>query len=1067
MPAQAAPYGEVEHVALVLTADPGRFYEVFQPALLRATAPDGARMEPLWFDTRRADEVASDAELDAFFRGAAVVVDLEGLGPRTFAHVAWHARAGGRRALLLRLTEAALPFELRDLAVEPLDLGTAEGAAHARGRIAVRATVGGAEPVGVPGATFAARQARWRRREKNGVALSLRLAASLLLMGDLDAALGRLEAALVAERDAADLHLRRALLLREAGLWAEAAASLEQAVALDADLGPAWRELGVARQRGGLPGAEPALRRAADLDDYAGLVALSGLVGLEGDRAGSLRLLERAAEGAGGQWNLALPIALTRAALAGRVDLDATLRGRLVRVRALRRAQAVGAPPADLPWSAFDAALCALLLGEPDDAGALAGVARASTHASWESDPFGVALEQLAEAGVDVGPVRAAAGITPRARKPEAATAPAAVAGGPPFRVAARAPEWFATNVPCATACPVGTDAGTYVMLVAQGRDAEAFRTARAPNPFASVCGRVCAAPCEAACRRGQLDQPVTIRALKRFVTERHGPGAADDRLSSVLDGSLVEGLEGEACVSLLGKRGRLEGPRGRRVAVVGGGPAGLACAHDLAFLGYAVTVFEASDRLGGMMRHGIPEHRLPRDVLDREIAAILSLGVDVRLETPLHRDRNLDWLRAQGFEAVFLASGAGRGRDLDVEGAGLDGVVRAIEFLINANAGYRLDLGQRVVVVGGGNVAIDVARTARRGTAFAASPEAREAARALGPALPSDALRRAVGGTPREVHVVARPPLGQWPAQEGVHGREEVEEARREGIAFHPLRGVRRILGEGGRVAGVELAEVVRLTDERGRYAPAYGPHAAETIPCDAVLLAVGQEPDLAYLEGTAGLKRARGGLIEVDPGTLATSHPDVFAGGDAAFGPRTLIEAVAEGKRAARSIHARLARPRALPRAHRFEELDPRGVAAHPFYDHVERRDPACVPLDRRTGIAEVERGFGEAEARLQAARCLACHVQPVFDAQACVACGRCVDVCPHACLTLAPLDDLEGADAATAAALAARAAPGRVAMLKDETVCIRCGLCAVRCPTGAMTLERYGVTALEATA
>lgn len=1055
--------GLASHVALVLTADPGRYHEIFRPALAMATAPDGERMEPVWLDTRRADEMASDAELDALDRGPCVVVDLMGLSPRLFGLVAWHARATGRRVILLRLTDAALPFELRDFAVEPLDLSAPGAAAHARERIAERATMAGVMVTGVPGASFEARQARWKRREKNGVALLLRLAGSLLLMNDLEAALGQMESVLAVEQDAADLHLRRALLVRELGQWPEAAASLERAVGLEPDLGAAWRELGVARQRGGLPGADSALERAADLDDYAGLVALSGLKGLSGDRHGSLRLLERAAESAGGQWNLALPIALTRASLAGRVDLDATIRQRLERVRALRRAQADAAPAADMPWSAFDAALCALLLGDGADAVRLAGSAKASVHASWESDPFALALEQLAQAGVDVVPTREAAGVVVKPRRVEAPAAPAAPAG-PPFRVAAREPSWFSSNVPCATACPVGTDAGTYVMLVAQGQDAEAYRTARGPNPFASVCGHVCAAPCEEACRRGRLDQPVTIRALKRFVAERHGPGSPDDRLASVLDGSLVEGLEGEACVSLLRKRGQASGSGGRAVAVVGGGPAGLACAHDLAFLGYRVTVFEASDRLGGMMRHGIPEHRLPRDVLDRDIQAVLSLGVDVRLNTPLNRERNLTWLTQQGYEAVFLASGAGRGRDLDVEGSGLDGVVRAIEFLINVNAGFRMDLGQRVVVVGGGNVAIDVARTARRGTTFAASADAREAARALGPSLPSDALRRAVGGTPREVHLVARPPLGQWPAQEGLHGREEVDEARREGIAFHPLRGVRRILGENGRVTAVELAEVVRLTDEQGRYAPAYGPHPAETIPCDAVLLAVGQEPDLAYAEGTAGLKRARGGLIDVDRATLATSVGHVFAGGDAAFGPRTLIEAVAEGKRAARSIHARLSGPKALPRRHRFEDLDPRAVTADPYYDHLERRDPACEPLDRRTGIAEVERGFTQDEARRQASRCLACHVQTVFDGDLCVACGRCVDVCPHTCLSLVPLADLGGLDPATAEVLEERGGPGRVAMLKDDDICIRCGLCALRCPTGAMTMERYGATTLE---
>jgi ferredoxin len=371
------------------------------------------------------------------------------------------------------------------------------------------------------------------------------------------------------------------------------------------------------------------------------------------------------------------------------------------------------------------------------------------------------------------------------------------------------------------------------------------------------------------------------------------------------------------------------------------------------------------------------------------------------------------------------------------------------------------MDLGRSVVVVGGGSVSIDVARTARRGTPadVIAARETREAASALGPALPSEALRTALRGFQREVHLVARMPLGQWPAQESRHGREEVEEARREGITLRPLRGIRRILGEGGRVKAVELAEVVRVVDEQGRYSPVYGAYAAEVIPCDAVLLAVGQEPDLACLAGTGGLKCARGGLIEVDPETLATSRDMVFAGGDAAFGPRTLIAAVAEGKRAARSIHARLGGTRPPRWEHVFEEIHPRGIQPSAAYDLTERSDPPCVPTERRTGIAEVELGFGEQEAVRQAERCLTCHVQTVYDGAACIACGRCVDVCPYRCLSLVPLSDVSVAGADALSWAASDVPYPSVAMLKAEELCVRCGLCAERCPTGAMTMERYG--------
>jgi NADPH-dependent glutamate synthase beta subunit-like oxidoreductase len=357
---------------------------------------------------------------------------------------------------------------------------------------------------------------------------------------------------------------------------------------------------------------------------------------------------------------------------------------------------------------------------------------------------------------------------------------------------------------------------------------------------------------------------------------------------------------------------------------------------------------------------------------------------------------------------------------------------------------------------MGGGNVAIDVARTARLGRPPDVVPLGD--AEAGDDALPSPArgaLRGAVAGEAHDVHVVARQQMGEWPAQRGVHGGQEIEAALAEGVVFHPLRGIRRILGEGGRVTAVELAEVVRLTDEGGRYAPLYGDHAAETIPCDTVLLAVGQEPDLDYLAGTAAVERTRDGLVRTDPETLATTLPGVYAGGDAAFGPRTLIQAIAEGKRAARSIHERLAGGAPPPRTHLFTEVHPRSARLAEAWDTTPREEPPVVELARRTGIARVDGVYDEAAARTQASRCLSCHVQTVYDGALCVACGRCTDVCPHACLSLVPEADVEVGGRAVV-----DGAPGRAAMLKDEDLCVRCGLCAERCPTGAMTLERYEV-------
>ena len=254
--------------------------------------------------------------------------------------------------------------------------------------------------------------------------------------------------------------------------------------------------------------------------------------------------------------------------------------------------------------------------------------------------------------------------------------------------------QWLWDNEPCRAACPVHTDAGAYVVAIAEGRDRDAYLIARAPNPFASICGRVCAAPCETACRRGTVDAPVSIRALKRFVTERFGP-------ESFAANTVWHEAHGPVPPATLSS-----------VGVVGGGPAGLSAAYELRLAGHPVTVYEAADRLGGMMVLGIPEYRLARGLITREIDAILELGIDVELSFRVGRDATLEELLSR-HDSLFLAVGTGRGRDLDLPGRELDGLLRAVEFLLNVNCGFRADLGQRVVVVGGGNVAFDAARTA------------------------------------------------------------------------------------------------------------------------------------------------------------------------------------------------------------------------------------------------------------------------------------------------------------------------------------------------------------------
>ena len=1056
-----------DRVAVVAT-DGDRARTLFEPAARASSACDGRDLVPERVDPSRAGSLATDGVLNLLEHGATALFDLEQLPSGAFALASWLARSRGRAVVLVRAASGAIPYEVRDLPVRVADAALEGGAPRTRtalSQLLTEAAVARARLGDEDAALADLRRscARRRRRVRSGVAEALRRADRAVLAGTPDRALEPMAWAREQEPDAADLLVREAVLLRDLGREEEAIARLERATLRAPECAPAWRELGAARDALTAEGAEEALRRAVALDgDYGALVTLAPVLERSGRTTEALQILERALEACDGQLNLVIPTLVLRAARDAQVAPTELQRERLEQVLRIRRRQAESEPPVDAPWSAFDAATACWLLGRCDEAAGLVKDVAGSLTAPWQAETFGRTVDALERAKVDVAAARAALGIKPRGATTAAAapTAPSAPrAPGKPMRAEARDAAFARANVPCASACPVGTDAGGYVMLLARGDLDGAYRVARGPNPFASVCGRICAAPCETACRRGAVDEPVAIRPLKRFLSERHGPESDDSRLEHVLDGTRAPGMEGPAYTSHLQRLGRAAGG-GRRVAVVGGGPAGLACAHDLALLGHRVTVFEASESLGGMMRHGIPEFRLPRDVLDREIDAIVRLGVEVSLKAPLGEGRTVDDLFRGGYEAVFLGSGAGRGRDLEVEGSDLDGVVRAIDFLINVNNGFRMGLGTRVLVVGGGNVAMDVSRTLLR---LGRVERARAAAtsRTIAPALRGEALLAAVEGAAAEVHVVARQPLGQWPAQKGVHGREEVEEARKEGVRFHPLRGVRRIVGEGGRVAAVELAEVVRLVDERGRYAPLYGPHAAETIPCDAVLLAVGQEPDLDWLAGTAGLERTRDGLVRVDPATLSTSRPGVYAGGDVAFGPRTLIEAVAEGKRAAAGIHRFLAGDRPLPVRHEYDEVHPRSTWADEHYDALPRVEPPTIGIDRRTGIGEVEGGYDEAEARRQAARCLSCHVQTVYDGGLCIACGRCVEVCPWRCLGFSPVGDVEGTDAATSALLTG-APQGALAMVKDETACVRCGLCAERCPTGAMTMQRYDLVA-----
>ncbi|MBI5463594.1 MAG: FAD-dependent oxidoreductase [Ignavibacteriales bacterium] len=612
--------------------------------------------------------------------------------------------------------------------------------------------------------------------------------------------------------------------------------------------------------------------------------------------------------------------------------------------------------------------------------------------------------------------------------------------------------EWLDSNFPCMAACPVHTEAGRYVELIAQGRYREAYHVARRPNPFASICGRICAAPCETACRRGELDQPIAIRALKRFVTERFG-------VESMVDLEKLKEVFGKSVKK-----------NGIKVAVLGGGPSGLSCAHDLALLGYEVTVFEAQSVAGGMLRVGIPEYRLPRELIRLEINAILSLGVKLKLNSAVGRDFTLADLKKQGYEGIFIAIGAHKSRDLRIGGVELDGVFRAVDFLLNVNLGYRVELGNKVVVIGGGNVAIDVARTAARQEKMDVG-HVTEVAEAL------DVARSAVRFGAKEVHMVCLEDWNEMPA-----AASEIEEALEERIQIHPRKGPSRIIGENGKVVGFETIDCVSVFDEQKKFNPKFATGTEQTIEADTVIMAIGQTSDLLWVRPEDKIEITPRNTIKVDPTTLATSAPGIFAGGDVSFGPRNAIDAIANGKKAAQSLHTFLTGRRTTAVEITFSERDVEIIVANTsrynrdwVYENIERVPMPVLPIKRRIGVSQIELGYTEEQARREVSRCLHCWENTVFDevgeetGSECILCGGCVDICPENCIDLVTLDRVSADDVlqteleSTYDVVLKGAAANVVGsvMIKDEKRCIRCGLCAMRCPVGCITMQGYTVS------
>ena len=515
---------------------------------------------------------------------------------------------------------------------------------------------------------------------------------------------------------------------------------------------------------------------------------------------------------------------------------------------------------------------------------------------------------------------------------------PQAIPGGMAISKAARPP--------CVMTCPAHVNCQGYVALIGAGQFAEAYDLIRQQNPFPSVCGRICHHPCEGECNRHELDDAVAINPLKRFVT----------------DWVAAKRAAGEDPAPA--PRGEID-PNRPRVAVVGGGPAGLTAARDLALKGYPVTLFEAHEKLGGTVLLGVPEYRLPREVLERDIADIAASGFDVKTGMALGRDFTLDDLRKQGFQAVFLSIGCTRpaalARSTDgtpMRGTDLEGVLLGLDFLRDVKLGRGPKLDGKVVVIGGGNVAIDVAMTARRQGA-------------------------------REVEIVCLERREEMPAHPW-----EIADAEEEGVRINPAWGPKEIAGRDGKVSGLKLQRCRAVFDEQGRFAPRFGDELSET-DADYVIIAIGQRSDFSFLKDDDPLWDPSHRFIQAHPVTLQTNVDWVFAGGDMVTGPASVVEAVAHGHEAAESID-RYLRGVDLAEGRKPPEIEPSPKPDRPFPKR-PRAVPERLPPDRRQGYVEIERTLSEEEAVAEAQRCLACGI-----------CSECLQ-CAAACSAEAIIHDM----------------------------------------------------------
>ncbi|MGO8991074.1 MAG: FAD-dependent oxidoreductase [bacterium] len=572
------------------------------------------------------------------------------------------------------------------------------------------------------------------------------------------------------------------------------------------------------------------------------------------------------------------------------------------------------------------------------------------------------------------------------------------------FRVQIPNQRWFEENIGCENACPVNTRAPQYISAIRQENYNLAFGLNRGDNLFPAMLGRICVHPCEEKCRRGLLlDLPISICSLKR---------ACADFETHVHQKETPAGI------------------RDKKVAVIGAGPSGLSAANDLARLGYSVTIHESFPIPGGMLNVGIPSYRLPREVVGRAIEEVRQLGVEILTDAPIGKDLNLEILR-KGYDAVYIAAGAHKAETLGIPGEDLQGVIHGVTFMRIVNLEKNPRIGSRVAVVGGGNTAMDSARSSFR----------------LGA---------------KEVFILYRRTREEMPVDP-----RELEEVEEEGIKVHYLTQPVRVLSrDGTKVSGVQCIRN-RLGDPEkdGRRRPIPVEGTEFDIDIDLLIPAVSQSPDISFLPEEIGLEISKWDRLSVNPETFETNVRGIFAGGDFVTGPRDVIRVIADGRKAALSIHKYLSGEVFQKKPAYFTAI--REVQIDPDLEKIPRQRMDILPVQERGSMdREVELGFSREAAVKEAVRCLQCHIFTVFDRTKCILCGGCVDICPKSCFRMARLDEIEEDEKLSKLVQSlykvsleeAQKLNVASVIFKDESRCIQCGLCVKRCPTGTIAMEEY---------